>query len=53
MKPIKNNDDYNNALSRAYELMQMNLQPETAESDELEILSIIIDEYEKKSFPIE
>ncbi len=40
-------------LARAYELMQMDLKPNTQESDELEVLSILIEAYEKSTYPIE
>ena len=52
LKPIKNEAQYENALERAYLLMQMVIQPETQESDELEILSILIKEYEQKYYPV-
>jgi HTH-type transcriptional regulator/antitoxin HigA len=53
LKPIKNKEQYNIYLARAYELMQSELNPDSKESDELEIISIIIEAYEKENFPIE
>jgi HTH-type transcriptional regulator/antitoxin HigA len=53
LKPIKTNKDHDRYLTRAYELMQMDLKPNTAESDELEVISILIEVYEKSNFPIE
>lgn len=35
-----------------YNLMQKNLQPNSKESDELEILSILVKEYENKQYPV-
>ena len=52
LKPIKNNSEYEVALERAYNLMQLDLAPESVDSDELEVLSILIKEYENEHFPI-
>lgn len=52
LKPIKNNAQYEDALKRVYDLMQMELKPESKESDELEILSILVKEYEIDHYPV-
>jgi HTH-type transcriptional regulator/antitoxin HigA len=52
LKPIKNNRQYEDALARAYELMQKNIKPDSKDSDELEILSILIKEYENEHYPV-
>ena len=52
LKPIKNDLQYEDALARAYKLMQKNIKPDSKESDELEILSILIKEYENELYPI-
>jgi len=39
-------------LKRVYDLMQMELRPESKESDELEILSILVKEYEIDHYPV-
>lgn len=52
LKPIKNNQQYEKALSRAYTLMQKGIKPDSKESDELEVLSILIKEYESEHFPV-
>jgi HTH-type transcriptional regulator / antitoxin HigA len=52
LKPIKNKDQYEDALARVYELMQKNLKPESKDSDELEVLSILIKEYEMQQYPV-
>src|SRR5437763_103479 len=52
LKPIKNEKQYENALTRVYSLMQKNIKPDTRESDELEILSILIKEYEQEHYPV-
>jgi len=51
IKPIKNENDYNQALERLETIFDS--KPGTPESDELEILGILIDQYEKVHFPIE
>src|SRR5215210_293863 len=52
LKPIKTKKDYEAALERCYLLMQKDLKPNSAFSDELEVLSILVQEYEKKHFPV-
>lgn len=52
VKPIKNNKQYEDALARTYTLMQKNIRPNSKDSDELEILSILIKEYENEHFPV-
>ena len=52
LKPIKNDVQYEDALARIYELMQKSLKPESKESDELEVLSILVKEYELDHYPM-
>lgn len=52
LKPIKNSQQYEDALARAYALMQKNIKPDSKQSDELEILSILIKEYENEYYPV-
>ena len=52
LKPIKNKKQYEDMLERVYELMQKDIQPDSADSDELEILSILIKEYENENYPV-
>ena len=51
LKPIKNKKDYQNALQRA-ELI-FDAKKGTTEGDELEILAILIEQYEMNHFPID
>lgn len=51
IKPIKNEKDYNQALERLETIFDA--MPGTPESDELEVLGILIDQYENEHFPIE
>lgn len=46
IKPIKTETDYQDALARLAEIFDA--RPGTSEGDELEVLSILIDKYEKK-----
>jgi HTH-type transcriptional regulator/antitoxin HigA len=52
LKPIKTEEQYEIALARVYELMQKDLKENSVESDELEVLSILIKEYENEHYPI-
>ncbi|MEX2594226.1 MAG: helix-turn-helix domain-containing protein [Anditalea sp.] len=52
LKPIKTEEEYNNALARVYELMQTYVPEGSTDSDELEVLSILVKEYELVHFPV-
>jgi HTH-type transcriptional regulator/antitoxin HigA len=49
--PLKTNTDYDNALKRMELLFDAGAG--TPESDEADILALVIDDYERKHFPIE
>ncbi len=51
VKPIKSEEDYRLALNRLEVIFDTPIG--TAESDEADILGLIIDEYENKHYPIE
>jgi len=51
IKPIRNEADYEKALERLEVIFDA--KRGTEEGDELEILSILIDNYENQNFPIE
>jgi len=51
LKPIKTDADYRAALKRLEEIFDAKLG--TTESDELEILGLMVDDYENKHYPIE
>ena len=51
IKPIKTETDYRNALKRMELIFDAAIG--TSESDEADILGLMIDEYEKKHYPIE
>ncbi len=50
--PIKNNDQYEDYLARIYILMQQDLKSDSAESDEMEVLSMLVKQYELEHFPV-
>ncbi|KGO85994.1 XRE family transcriptional regulator [Flavobacterium rivuli WB 3.3-2 = DSM 21788] len=52
LKLIKTEVQYEDTLARVYELMQLDLQPDTKESDELEILSMLVKKYEEEHYPV-
>lgn len=51
LKPIKTDNDYQEALKRLEAIFDS--PAGTKESDEADILGLMIDEYEKKHYPIE
>ena len=51
ISPIRNKIDYKTALERIEVLMDA--EPDTLESDELEVLSLIVSAYEEKYFSID
>jgi len=52
LKPIKNEIDYDNALARVDELMELNPDLGSKESDELEVIVMLIEKYEEKEWAI-
>jgi|GEM_PF-990973 HTH-type transcriptional regulator/antitoxin HigA len=42
LKPIKNSKQYDEALARVYSLLQKDLKLNSPESDELEVLSLLV-----------
>lgn len=52
LKPIKTEKQYTEALARVYGLMQTEIKENSPESDELEILSILVKEYENEHYVI-
>ena len=52
IKPIKTESQYENSLQRVFDLMQKEIIPDSKESDELEILSILVKDYENEVYPM-
>jgi HTH-type transcriptional regulator/antitoxin HigA len=50
IKPIKTENDYNQALERLEVIFDA--KKDSSEGDELEVLGILIDQYENEHFPI-
>lgn len=53
MKIIKTDQEHEQALARVMELMDSDPASDTPEANELELLSLLIEHYEKKHYPIE
>jgi HTH-type transcriptional regulator/antitoxin HigA len=52
IKPIRNKSQHKKALARIAELMGKHLTVNSAEYDELEVLSLLVEDYEEKKFAI-
>lgn len=52
-KIIKNETDYNQALARVEELIDLDPEAHTPEAEELELLALLINTYEDKNYPID
>lgn len=52
-KVIKNQLDHEQALARLHTLIDSDPTPESPESDEIEVLALLIEHYEKEHFPVE
>ena len=52
IKPVKTKKDYESALQRCYELMQKSIKANSPDADELEIRSILIENYEQKHYAL-
>lgn len=50
-KIIKDKTQYNAAMDRLIELAELDLEENTPESDEFELLSLLIQHYEEKKYP--
>ncbi len=53
LKPIRNETDYDRALKRIDALMERNPPLGTPESDELEILAMLVEKYEESAWAID
>ena len=49
---IKTDDQYEKALEKAYQLTQLTLTEGSPELEELELLGVLIEQYEKIHYPI-
>jgi HTH-type transcriptional regulator/antitoxin HigA len=52
IRPLKTEADYEATLQRIYQLMQKDLKKNSKLADELELLSILTEVYEKKHYPV-
>ncbi|QLE87612.1 ImmA/IrrE family metallo-endopeptidase [Shewanella sp. Scap07] len=53
IKLIKSEQDHEQAISRLMALMEMDPEPNSIESDEIDVLAVLIEKYEEVAFPIE
>ena len=52
VRPIKTNEDYEQALVEIERLMATDPAPNTLEADRLELFAILVEDYEGKHYPI-
>ena len=52
LKPIRSNRDYEAALARIDKLMDTDPEPGTSEGDELQVLALLVEQYEDEHGPI-
>ncbi len=52
IKPIRTKKQYEEVLQHIYSLMQKDLNPGSKLADELEVLSILVESFERKHYPI-
>ncbi|HEY0668202.1 MAG TPA: transcriptional regulator [Sphingobacteriaceae bacterium] len=52
LRIIKTEQEYEAALERAYDLMQLEIKADSAKADELELLTLLIEHYEKEHYAI-
>ena len=52
LKLIKNKTEYEDALEKIYNLMQLDLVKGSPQGDELEILSLFVHAYEEEHYPV-
>lgn len=53
VNPIKTEKQYKEYIERIYVLLQKDIKENSKESNELEVLSILVKKYEEQYFPIE
>ncbi|PVV56291.1 hypothetical protein [Chryseobacterium sp. HMWF035] len=53
VKPIKTEKQYEEYIERIYVLLQKDIKANSKESNELEVLSILVKKHEEKYYPIE
>jgi HTH-type transcriptional regulator/antitoxin HigA len=52
IQPIRNEEDYERALEEIANLMERDPEVDTPEGERLEILSLVVKDYEEKHFPV-
>ena len=52
VKVLQNEEEYNTATARIYTLMQADVVPGSEEDHELQLLALVVEEYESKHYPV-
>lgn len=52
VKVLQNEKEYEAASARIYELIQKGVKPESAEDQELQLLALVVEDYERKHYPV-
>ena len=52
IKPIRSEQDYDNAIARINQLLDKNPEPGTDDDNELDVLSTLVEVYEDEHYPI-
>lgn len=52
IRPIKTKEQYDDSLSHFYNLMQLDFVEGSSEADEMEVLGLLIEAYEKEHYPV-
>ena len=52
IKPIRSEEDYDRAIARINQLLDLNPQPGTDDDNELDVLSTLVEVYEDEHYPI-
>ncbi len=53
MKPIKNKNDHQEAIGQIEMLLAVDPEPGSGASDRLQVLATLVEEYEKRNFPLD
>ena len=52
VKVLQNEEEYDAATARIYALMQAEIAPNSEQGQELQLLALIVEEYERKHYPV-
>ena len=52
VKVLQNEEEYDAATARIYALMRSEIAPDSEQAQELQLLALIVEEYERKHYPV-